>query len=125
MERACYTYFYVAFGEDFDLKDFCAQLGLSYEKTLKCVHKNSLKLGRNDEFNIDINEMVRVTLKDLFGKEEILLSLKEKYALEYYLERVPTLEADSERPNQCLSLDFDIIEFLYKTRTRDDLDYYV
>ena len=69
--------------------------------------------------------MVRVTLKDLFGKEEILLSLKEKYALEYYLERVPTLESDSERPNQCLSLDFDIIEFLYKTRTRDDLDYYV
>ena len=67
--------------------------------------------------------MLRETLKDLIGKEEILLELKNKYNLEYYLERVPLLINDASYFK--LSLDDDIIEFMYKTKTKDDLDYHL
>ena len=84
-----------------------------------------MEIGRNEIYNVDINEMVRYTLKDLFGKEEILLELKEQYNLKYYLERVPQLHADTTNVNPILSLAPDIVEFLYKTQTIDDLDYYI
>ena len=67
--------------------------------------------------------MIRETLKDLIGEEDILLELKNKYNLEYYLERVPLLLNDDNYIK--LSLDMDIIEFMYKTKTIDDLDYHL
>ena len=68
---------------------------------------------------------MRESLKDLFGKEQILAELRKKYCLEYYLERVPTMVAYSDMPNQLLSLDDDIIAFMYKTGTHDDFDYFL
>ena len=125
MSRYCLTYFLVQFGENFNLRDFCSLLGLSLGETERFGTDCTLDIGRNEVFDIDVNEMLRVTLKNLFGKEKQLLALKERYGLTYYLERVPTLEVDSDEPNQILSLAPDIIEFLYKTQTIDDLDYYI
>lgn len=119
----CLTYFRVMFDENFDIKIFCENLGLDYEYYKKFGTDVSLEVGRNEVYDVDINKMVRITLKDLFGKEDILLELKEKYNLEYYLERVPCIYTESIHP--ILSLDNDIIEFLYKTKTMDDLDYYL
>ena len=79
-------------------------------------------IGYHYDYKEDVNEMVRYSLKDLFGKEEILLKLKNKYNLTYKLERVPTL-FKKRRIN--ISLSPDIIEFLYKTQTIDDLDYFI
>lgn len=121
----CLTYFRVMFNEDFDLKYFCEQLSLDYEYLKNYATDCSLEIGRNEIFNININEMVRVSLKDLFGKEDILIKLKEKYNLLYYLERVPELHSDTTLVNPILSLESDIVEFLYKTKTIDDLDYYI
>lgn len=124
--RSCLTYFCVIYDEEtFDSKDFFNSLNLDYEIFERFGTNKSIEIGRNEIFNININEMVRVTLKDLFGKEEILLSLKKKYNLTYYLERVPSLVYDTDEPNQILSLEPDIVEFLYKSQTEDDLDYYI
>lgn len=125
IDNYCLTYFRVMYDENFNMKDFCDKLGLDYDYLKDYGTDCSMEIGRNEIFNIDINEMVRVTLKDLFGKEVILSELKEKYKLEYYLERVPMLNGDTTKVNPVLSLDYDIIEFLYKTKTIDDLDYYI
>ena len=69
--------------------------------------------------------MVRQTLKNLFGKEDVLLELKEKYNLQYSLERVPTINTRSQEPMPKLSLDNDVIEFLCKIGAKDDLDYFI
>lgn len=120
------TYFRVHLGnKPLNLVDFCTRLGLDYETTKDYGTDVTVHIGECYDFDIDINVMLRKTLKDLFGKEEILVELKREYGLEYYLERVPTLVADSDMPNQLLSLDSDIIEFMYKTGTHDDLDYFV
>ncbi len=120
------TYFRVHLGnKPLNLLDFCTRLGLDYEATKDYGTDVTLHIGECYDFDIDINVMLRKTLKNLFGKEEILVELKREYALEYYLERVPTLVAGSDMPNQLLSLDLDIIEFMYKTGTHDDLDYFV
>ena len=120
------TYFRVHLGnKPFDLCDFCERLGLDYEYLKDYGTDVTVHIGECYDFDMDINVMLRKSLKDLFGKEEILVELKNKYALEYYVERVPTLVSDSDRPNQFLSLDSDIIEFMYKTGAHDDLDYFV
>ena len=69
--------------------------------------------------------MIRKTLKDLTSKTELLASLKKELNLEYYLVLVPEIYTGSEMPNQILSLESDIIEFLYLTKVEQDLDYYI
>lgn len=122
----CLTYFRVLFDKDFDLEDFCQQLGLDFEVLKDFCEEDWLEVGRNEVYNVDLNVMVRETLKDLFEKEKILLELKRKYHLTYYLERVIHIYADTENNiNPILSLAPDIVAFLYKSDTEDDLDYYV
>ena len=119
----CLNYFRVLYDEKFDMIDFCKCLGIDYEYYKNYGTDVSMEIGRNEIYDVDINKMVRITLKDLFGKEDVLVMLKEKYNLEYYLERVLGIYCDSVHP--ILSLDADIIEFLYKSKTIDDLDYYI
>ena len=122
----CLTYFRVLFDERFDLEDFCQQLGLDFEVLKDFCEEDWLEVGRNEVYNVDLNVMVRETLKDLFEKEKILLELKRKYHLTYYLERVIHIYADTENNiNPILSLAPEIVAFLYKSDTEDDLDYYV
>ena len=121
----CLTYFRVMLDSNFDLKDFCNKLNLDYENQLRFSTDKHLEIGRNEMFNIDLNIMLRESIKDLIGKEDTLLELKKKYNLEFYLERVVHLHADTTLINPILSLDLDIIEFIYKTKTIDDLDYYI
>ena len=119
----CLTYFAVYFKDEFDLGDFCEKLGLDEAQIRPLIKKNKIEIGKNENYNVDINEMLRETLKDLFGKEDVLFQLKEDYQLEYYLVRVPLLSADAINPILCL--DRDLIEFLYLTTAEDELDYYV
>ena len=57
--------------------------------------------------------MIRRTIKELLGREELLLSIQQKYCAEIYLEVVPWIVANSDEPRQILSLEEDIIKFLY------------
>ena len=69
--------------------------------------------------------MYRETLAPLFGKERILADLRDRYALSYYLVAVPEILRDAEAPRPILSLEPDIVEFLYRSGTEQDLDYYI
>jgi len=124
----CLTYLLVEIGEPekFDLHDFCDSLGLDYEHTENFSTEESIELGRHEDCNQSGNAMIRETLKDLFGKEDILVELKKKYSLSFTLERVPFIHRNVDADKQIhLSLADDIIAFMYKTGTHDDLDYFL
>ena len=124
MDGYCLTYFLVKYDDNFDMKDFCEKLNLDYEYCSRFGTECTLEIGRNELFDSNINVMVRKSIKDLIGKENILLELKEKYNLEYFIERVPIIKKEN-KPYLKLSLEDDIIEFMYKSKTSDDLDYFI
>lgn len=82
-------------------------------------------IGYNEKYDVDVNEMLRVTLNGLFGKEDLIKELQQKFALTAVLEIVPYIAEESEEPKQYLTLERDIIDFLYKSGAEMDLDYYV
>ncbi len=88
-------------------------------------NRHHFVVGANTSYNVYVSDMVRITLNDLFGKEAQIVELKKRFNLTTTLSIVPYIVKDSDEPNQCLSLDDDIVEFLYKTGTQMDLDYYV
>ncbi|MGN0812262.1 MAG: hypothetical protein ACI4MQ_01975 [Candidatus Coproplasma sp.] len=87
--------------------------------------KNCVVAGVCESYDVDVNVMIRQTIKGLLGNEEELLSLQQNFSAEIYLVVVPQIVAEGEEPNQILSLESDIIEFLYKSKVKYDLDYYV
>lgn len=88
-------------------------------------NNNSISIGENEDFDVDVNVMIRKTLTGFFGREQLLLGLRRDFSAEIYLVVVPQIVADSDEPRQILSLDSDVIEFLYKAGVKYDLDYYV
>ena len=124
-KNSCLTYFFVEHDGKLDKKEFCKLLNLDEKSVEHFSTSETIEIGRNEIYDVDVNKMVRVSLKDLLGKEKELVYLKEKYNLYYALERVPTIVADTTEPHPILSLDGDIVEFLAKTGTVDDLDYYI
>ncbi len=128
--HSCYTYFSIHLNDG--LKQNLNEVKSAIEQIIKDVFKetpkwkrNHLSIGFNASFQINVNDMLRITLKNLFGKEKEILKLKNKYNLSTFLEIVPTIAFSSEEPRQILSLEPDIIDFLYKTKTIVDLDYYI
>ena len=120
----CLTYFLIYSKRMIDMKIIVEALGLS-EDVISKMTEQSLEIGRCDKYDVNINNMIRTTIKSLVGKKDILLALKEKYNLEFYLSKVVMLDVKSNIPNPILSLEGDVIEFLYKTNTIDDIDYYL
>ncbi len=82
-------------------------------------------IGCNEEYNVDVNAMLRITLRDLLGKEEMIKEMQRRLGVETVLQIVPYMAAGGDEPNQCLSLDKEIIGFLYKSNTALDIDYYI
>ena len=83
MEEYCLTYFRVEYQDDFDMKDFCQKLNLDYEYVKNWGGENWLQIGKNENFNFNINVMIRKTIKDLIGKEEV-----DNVKVEYYSENI-------------------------------------
>lgn len=128
-----YTYFGIIYNKDnFDLNVFCSKLSLKdsdvvladFSKKIDS-NKGKIKIGYCNRYNHDLNVMVRETLNGLVGKESLLVELKESYDLEFYLERVVYIDKKDDSVKPLLSLDNDIVEFLYNTEAIDDLDYYI
>ena len=129
----CRTYFRII--GDIEANELLSILNVKADKIInkgdvnprsqKVWEYNDVKIGLNEKYNIDINEMIRETLKNLIPQAEMLANLKKEYNLGYYLVLVPEIYSDSDEPKQYLSLERDIIEFLYLTGAEVDLDYYV
>lgn len=82
-------------------------------------------LSYNDNYDVDVNHMLRSVCKNLFGKEDKIKEMQEKFSVTTTLEIVPYIVSDSDEPKQILSLDRDIIDFLSLSNTTMDLDYYI
>ncbi len=83
------------------------------------------RIGLNTAYNADVNVMLRETLKELFGKEEELKAIRDRYCAALTLHIEATIARDSDEPRQNLSLDKDIIEFLHKSGAKLDFRYNV
>lgn len=79
----------------------------------------------NKNYDVDVNNMLRVTLAPFFGKESELKRIAERFGVTFVLEIVPELYASGDDPTPILSLDSDIIKFLYLSGAQHDLDLYV
>ncbi len=79
----------------------------------------------NLDYDVDVNNMLRVTLAPFFGKEEEIKRVCDLYRVSFVLEIIPELCASSEDPTPILSLDNDIIKFLYLSGVEHDLDLYI
>lgn len=83
------------------------------------------EIGVNGDYDVDVNNMIRITLKDLIGKEETIKSIADNFDVDFCLHVVPYIVRDSDEPSQILSLDDDIIAFLHESGVSFDLDYYI
>ncbi len=119
-KHACRTYFAIYGAKD--AAALLSELGLENAE-VRC--NDSIMIGFNDDYNVDINEMFRFTLQGLLEKTALLAELKEKYSLEYYLVGVPEIVSESDEPHQILGVNEDIVAFLYQSKTKLDLDYYI
>ena len=86
---------------------------------------NLIECGKNTEYNVDINNMIRRTIFDFLGHEEEVRQFLKDNKVEAFLEIVPEISTKSNDPKPILSLDDDIIKFLYTSGIRMDLDYYI
>lgn len=80
-----------------------------------------LKINKNINYDVYVINMINKVINNL--DKEKLNDLKNKYNLDYYLVIKPEININDIK--QCLSLDDNIIEFLYLTKTHLDLDYYL
>jgi len=83
------------------------------------------RIGLNSNYNVDVNVMLKETLKELLGKEDRLKAIHDRYCACLTLHIEATISKDSDEPKQILSLDRDIIEFLHRTGTKLDFRYFV
>lgn len=77
----------------------------------------------NEEYDVDVNNMVRKTIADFVGREKETAQLQERLHGRIYLEILPRIKKNSSDPAPILSLDDDIIEFLYKSKIGMDMHY--
>lgn len=106
--------------DSFLIEDAFSKIAEKFER-----YYHFFRYGRNVCYNVDVNVMLRETLKGLFGKEEELKALRYRFCLSLTLEIFSVIIKDSEEPKQCLSLDEDIIEFLHKSGTQLKFGYKV
>ena len=67
MKHQCRTYFYIHSEQEIDIEMLSKKLSLELVKK----DANAVKIGFCDEYDVNINNMLRKTLKDLFGKEKV------------------------------------------------------
>lgn len=105
-----YVKFEEAFYDDDSLEQALSEISEDFVRRYK-----SFAFEDYDEYDVDVNVMLRKMLKDLFGKEQKLKEITEKFFKVITLEIFAVKVKDSEEPEQILSLDKDIIEFLHKS----------
>jgi hypothetical protein len=79
----------------------------------------------NCDYDVDVNVMARKTVREFIGREQELIALQNLFKVDIWLEIVPYILHDADEPKPLLSLERDLIEFLYKSCVELDIDYYI
>lgn len=86
------------------------------------MRDTSFLLTSCDEYDSDLNVMLRKMLKDYFGKERQLKEISEKFCKAITLDVYSVSVKNSEEPKQNLLLDKDIVEFLDRSGVKLNID---
>lgn len=106
--------------DSFKLDDALGEVADGFEN-----HWQWFIYGHNEDYDVDVNVMLRKTLEGLFGKEEAIKAVRDRFCIDMTLEIFAVLAKDSEEPTPYLSPERDIIEFLHKSGVRLRLGYCV
>ncbi len=87
--------------------------------------RHGYKFGVNEEYDVDLNVMVKKTIKNFIGKEERIKKFLEENMCELYIEVVLYLTKSSQEPTPILPPDEEVVEFLHKSGAKLDIDYYI
>lgn len=115
------TYLYFAY--DDEPKGLYDALSAFTDKLVKFPHGYAAQ--RNENYDVDVNKMLRVTIAPFLGKEAQLKALAERFGVSVNLTMIARLSESSKAPSPILSLDKDIVEFLYLSGAEEDLDLYL
>ena len=105
-------------------QDVIDLVGEAEEGYVEIFANRVVEVGRNEEYNSDVNVMIRKTLKNLFGKEDGVRAIQDKYWLVMTLDIVALTDKDAKELPQNLELDDDIKEFLQKANVELNLQKY-
>ena len=76
----CLTYFLIYSKKIINMENVIKELDLIGE-VVSSMTDQTLEIGRCEEYDVDINNMVRKSINSLVGKESILLSLKDSFII--------------------------------------------
>lgn len=134
MEKSnSYVYFALS-GDDFDPKQVSARIGIepteSWQKGDKGKYNPSMsfaswKLSTAKGMEpILMDNLVLEIVDRLYDKVEVINQIKKEFELNSILEIVMDVDINEEQSTPALGHDLKVIEFLYKTQTRTDVDIY-
>ena len=128
------SYVYFAFsGNDFDPTHVTQELGIEPTdfwrkgdpgKYIQQQKYSCWRLVSTGNEVLDIDKLVVEVISQLTHKISEIVILKDKLHLETFLEVVMYIDTNDEQSTPMLGHDLSVIEFLYKTGTRTDLDIY-
>ncbi len=136
--HTCYTYFKIV--GNFDPHIIIDKLNIVPNKVEKIGEQiisefnnkayvcedSYIQIGLNHNYDVNLNNMFEVTIKDLRPKIKELIDLKNEIkAIEYFLVAVPEIKAESEHPNPLISLTKEMMKFLVDIDGEIDIDYYI
>ena len=129
-KNSCYTYFHIS--GNFDPEKVTELLSLAPDRIRKIGDRLPSgkrtrcaiwEFGRCEEYDAEVENMMRKTVAPLLGKTDILNKIREENDVEFWLSIVPTVYPAN--PSPALAPPLDIIDFCHATRTEIDIDLYV
>lgn len=128
-----YVYFALK-GDDFDTDEVTKKLGIKPSKVWKKGNKGKyihvlkytswiLSTDKRKK-TLFIEDLVREIVTKLYDKIEIINDLKIHFNLNSELEIVLFIDMNEDKSTPSLGHNINTIEFLYKTKTRTDVDIY-
>ncbi|WP_053405820.1 DUF4279 domain-containing protein [Persicobacter sp. CCB-QB2] len=73
---------------------------------------------------LDVDKLVNEIVYQLKDKIDIINGLKQKYRLDSVLQIVLDIDMNPDQPTPYLGHDLETIDFLFKTKTKTDVDIY-
>lgn len=128
-----YVYFSLV-GDNFSPDKITAELAIkptdSWQTGAKGKYKKALAFScwqlsteKGKEY-LDIDKLVSEIIHQLKDKIEIINELKQKYQLDSVLQIVLDIDMNPDQSTPYLGHDLETIDFLFKTKTKTDVDIY-
>lgn len=128
------SYVYFAFhGDEFDPEIITSELGISpsdswekgdLSKYIQQRKYSCWKLTSTMDELLDMDKLVHEVLTQLSKKTEQINKLKKQLSLDTLLQVVMYVDFDDEMSTPFIGHDLETIDFLYKTKTKTDIDIY-